>query len=60
MKLDTVELRMLKYYLSKAYEVEKKVLSEIDEDSDEYMELANDLMVLDVLINKVSNEKPNL
>ncbi len=59
MKLDAVELRMLKYYLSRAYESEKATLKNMDEDSDEYMELANDLMVLDTLVSKITNEKPN-
>jgi len=59
MKLDAIELRTLKFYLSKALENEKQALKKLDEDSDEYMELANDLMVLDVLVSKTSDEKPN-
>ena len=59
MKLDAVELRTLKYYLSKVYESEKVILKNIDEDSDEYMDLANDLMVLDTLVSKITKEKPN-
>ncbi len=50
---------MLKYYLSKAYEDEKESLGKMDEDSDGYMELANDLMVLDILISKIAEEKPD-
>lgn len=59
MKLDAIELRTLKFYLSKTLENEKQSLKNLDEDSDEYMELANDLMVLDVLISKISDAKPN-
>ncbi|MEO0443476.1 MAG: hypothetical protein AAFZ92_07015 [Pseudomonadota bacterium] len=59
MKLDVIELRTLKYYLSKAYEAEKATLKNMEEDSDEYMELANDLMILDTLISKIVKAKPN-
>ncbi len=59
MKLDAVELRTLKFYLSRALENEKRSLKNLDEDTDEYMELANDLMILDVLVSKISSEKPN-
>lgn len=59
MKFDVIEIRMLKYYLSKAYEDEKESLGKMDEDSDGYMELANDLMVLDILISKIAEEKPD-
>jgi len=58
-KFDVIEIRMLKYYLSKAYEDEKESLGKMDEDSDGYMELANDLMVLDILISKIAEEKPD-
>ncbi len=58
-RLDAIELRTLQYYLSKAYEAEKSSLKSMDEDSDEYMELANDLMILDTLVSKITNEKPS-
>lgn len=59
MKLDAIELRTLNYYLKKCYEEEKLMLRSLDEDTDEYVELANDLMVLDVLISKMATESPN-
>ncbi|ELP2655544.1 hypothetical protein [Vibrio parahaemolyticus] len=48
------ELRYIKLCLKEKLEREHALLSKLDEDSDEYMEKANDLMVLDSLIAKLS------
>ena len=58
-KLDAIELRMLQHYLAKIYDLEKASLKKMDEDSDQYMELANDLMVMDVILSKLKSERPN-
>tara|TARA_B100001059_G_scaffold98985_1_gene98605 strand:+ start:39 stop:212 length:174 start_codon:yes stop_codon:yes gene_type:complete len=47
-----LELRLIKSTLKSRVENETLELKELDEDSDEYMEKANDLMVLDTLISK--------
>ena len=56
MNFDAKELRFLEHYLKLAQEVEKRRLKGMDPDSDEHLSLANDLMLLDVLIRKVSRE----
>ena len=48
------ELRYIKQCLKEKLEREHALLSQLDEDSDEYMEKANNLMVLDSLIAKLS------
>ena len=48
-----LELRLIKSTLKSRVEKETLELKELDEDSDEYMEKANDLMVLDTLISKI-------
>ena len=48
------ELRYIKLCLKEKLEREHVLLSQLDEDSDEYVEKANDLMVLDSLIAKLS------
>ena len=48
------ELRYIKQCLKEKLEREHVLLSQLDEDSDEYVEKANDLMVLDSLIAKLS------
>lgn len=48
------ELRYIKLCLKEKLEREHALLSQLDEDSDEYMEKANNLMVLDSLIAKLS------
>ena len=49
---------MLQHYLAKIYELEKAALKKMEEDSDQYMELANDLMVMDVILGKLKDERP--
>lgn len=50
-----LELRLIKSTLKSRVEKETVELKQLDEDSDEYMEKANDLMVLDTLISKIDN-----
>ncbi|SKA29329.1 Uncharacterised protein [Vibrio cincinnatiensis] len=49
------ERRYIKNCLKEKLEREQLQLSQMDEDTDEYMEKANDLMVLDSLIAKLSD-----
>jgi len=50
-----LELRVIKSSLKNKLDKETKILNSLDEDSDEYMEMANDLMVVDALISKVED-----
>ncbi|GAB60718.1 hypothetical protein [Rheinheimera nanhaiensis] len=52
----TVELRHIRLCLSKQLAAQRAELLTLDEDSDEYMERANDLMVLDSIIAKIDRE----
>lgn len=58
MKFEAIEKRMITYYLTQSIKQEKEKLKSMDEDTDEYMELANDLMVLDSIVSKFKSEKP--
>lgn len=49
---DDKELRYIKVYLIEKYERDLALLAKLDEDSDDYIELANDLMLLECLIFK--------
>ncbi|HGY9571216.1 TPA: hypothetical protein ACOJRH_004600 [Vibrio harveyi] len=49
---DDKELRYIKIYLIEKYERDLVLLAKLDEDSDDYIELANDLMLLECLIFK--------
>ncbi|WP_101960451.1 hypothetical protein [Vibrio harveyi] len=49
---DDKELRYIKIYLIEKYERDLTLLAKLDEDSDDYIELANDLMLLECLIFK--------
>ncbi|MCO7249139.1 hypothetical protein [Pseudoalteromonas sp. Ps84H-4] len=53
-----LELRLINNTLKKRIEEETLELKLLDEDSDEYVEKANDLMLLDSLVSKV--EKLNI
>ncbi|WP_179078349.1 hypothetical protein [Colwellia sp. UCD-KL20] len=48
-----LELRIIKKSLKDKLDKETVSLQKLDEDSDDYMEKANDLMVIDTLISKV-------
>lgn len=48
-----LELRVIKNILKKRVEEETIELKQLDEDSDEYVEKANDLMLLDSLVSKI-------
>ena len=52
-----LELRLIKSTLKDRVEKETVELKQLDEDSDEYMEKANDLMVLDALISKIEKSQ---
>ncbi|MBE0459804.1 MAG: hypothetical protein ACTJIB_16730 [Pseudoalteromonas prydzensis] len=52
-----LELRLIKSTLKSRIEKETTELKQLDEDSDEYMEKANDLMVLDALVSKIDNSQ---
>lgn len=52
-----LELRLIKSTLKSRIEKETTELKQLDEDSDEYMEKANDLMVLDALVFKIDNSQ---
>ncbi len=52
-----LELRLIKSTLKDRVEKETVELKQLDEDSDEYMEKANDLMVLDTLISKIEKSQ---
>lgn len=52
-----LELRLIKNTLKSRVEKETVELKQLDEDSDEYMEKANDLMVLDTLISKIDKSQ---
>jgi hypothetical protein len=60
MKLDIKELRCLSSLVKKQLDEGTAKLRQLDEDSDEHMELANDLMVLDVLKSKLAEEQLKL
>lgn len=60
MKLDIKELRCLSSLVKKQLDEGTAKLRQFDEDSDEYMELANDLMLLDVLKSKLAEEQLKL
>lgn len=53
----TVELRHIRLCLTKQLDAGRVELLKLDEDSDEYMEKANDLMVLDSIIAKIDREQ---
>lgn len=52
-----LELRLVKSTLKDRVEKETVELKQLDEDSDEYMEKTNDLMVLDTLISKIEKSQ---
>ncbi|WP_290612170.1 hypothetical protein [Arsukibacterium sp. UBA3155] len=52
-----VELRHIRLCLVRQIAVGRAELVKLDEDSDEYMEKANDLMVLDSIIAKIDREQ---
>jgi hypothetical protein len=52
----TVELRYIKLCLKQKIDTEREELKKMDEDSDEYMEKANDLMVLDSIVAKIDQK----
>lgn len=52
-----VELRHIRLCLAKQLAAGRVELLKLDEDSDEYMEKANDLMVLDSIIAKIDREQ---
>ncbi|MBE0378729.1 hypothetical protein [Pseudoalteromonas prydzensis] len=52
-----LELRLIKSTLKSRIEKETTELKQLDEDSDEYMEKANDLMVLGALVSKIGNSQ---
>ena len=60
MKLDIKELRCLSSLVKKQLDEGTAKLRLLDEDSDERMELANDLMLLDVLKSKLAEEQLKL
>jgi hypothetical protein len=60
MKLDIKELRCLSSLVKKQLDEGTAKLRQLDEDSDEHMELANDLMLLDVLKSKLAEEQLKL
>lgn len=49
----TVELRYIRLCLKQKIETEREELKGMDEDSDEYMEKANDVMALDSIVAKI-------
>ncbi|WP_290620490.1 MULTISPECIES: hypothetical protein [unclassified Arsukibacterium] len=52
-----VELRHIRLCLVRQIAAGRAELLKLDEDSDEYMEKANDLMVLDSIIAKIDREQ---
>ena len=52
-----VELRYIRLCLVRQIAAGRAELLKLDEDSDEYMEKANDLMVLDSIIAKIDREQ---
>ncbi|MEZ7276979.1 hypothetical protein [Pseudoalteromonas sp. 68 DY56-GL68] len=52
-----LELRLIKSTLKDRVEKETVEFKQLDEDSDEYMEKANDLIVLDTLISKIEKSQ---
>jgi len=52
-----LELRLIKSTLKSRIEKETTELKQLDEDSDKYMEKANDLMVLVALVSKIDNSQ---
>lgn len=55
MQLSAKELRFLSTLVNNAIMAGKAELAALNEDSDEYVERANDLMVLDVLLSKLTS-----
>ncbi|WP_213997695.1 hypothetical protein [Arsukibacterium sp.] len=53
----TVELRHIRLCLVRQISTGRAELLKLDEDSDEYMVKANDLMVLDSVIAKIDREQ---
>ncbi|GAA3563355.1 hypothetical protein [Marinobacter xestospongiae] len=52
----TVELRYIRQCLKQKIETEREELKGMDEDSDEYMGKANDLMALDSIVAKIDKK----
>lgn len=55
MEFTAKELRFLAATVSRAIKDDRHKLESMDEDTDEYMELANDLMLLDVILSKLKS-----
>lgn len=56
MMFSQVELVHIYSFLSQQLAFQQAELLKLDEDSDEYMEKANDLMVIDSIIAKIARE----
>lgn len=56
MMFSKIDLRHIRLSLCKQLAAQRAELLKLDEDSDEYMKKANDLMVLDSIIAKIDRE----
>ena len=55
MELDPSEARLVTHFLRAAYDVERQRISHLDQDSDEFIERANDLARLEAIIAKLAD-----
>lgn len=53
MEFGPKELTIINHYLSRCLREDRDKLSMMNEDSDEHMELGNDLMVVEAIIEKI-------
>jgi hypothetical protein len=55
MQLDPSEARLVTHFLRAAYDAERQQISLLDQDSDEFIERANDLVRLEAVIAKLAD-----
>jgi hypothetical protein len=55
MQLDPSEARLATHFLRAAYDAERQQISHLDQDSDEFIERANDLARLEAVIAKLAD-----
>lgn len=53
MEFGPKELTIINHYLTRGLRQDRETLSAMDEDTDEHMELGNDLMVVEAIIEKI-------
>ena len=57
MEFGPKELTIINHYLTRCLREDREKLIMMDEDSDEHMELANDLMVVEAIIDRIRQSR---